>query len=405
MAFKTRYFVYTAKNFETGLTDITAKIRRNGAYVLGTDVTPIALTELDNGRYQLTLNNTQFTNAGGAGDYQIDVDSASKSAPVTRVVEITENDEDTIYALNQVMDGKLDVIDANVDQALVDIAAVKSDTASIKLTVEDTNTEVNDPVTGLVNIKALIDQIQSVVTNISNVTRFNAPVPKKLIKLDVGTKSYKVPVRVFDTAGNLEDVDSNQIQLTIKDNAGVSRDSYINGFVSQPHYITRLDVGKYEFQLDIPDTAPLENLIFEFTYNENTIPLSYVATSEVIPESDNNALALEATSQAILTDTADMQPKVTTILTAIEDATNGLVAIKNAIDVIDGVADGIAAELANGTYGLAALRTEIDTKASQTSVTAVTTNIDDNVKGAGFVQAEDSLHQISTRVYTGGTLN
>ena len=154
--YKDQYFVYSANKFQTGLTDVTARVRRNGVYVLGTDVTPLALTELDNGRYQLVLTAAQIVTAGGAGSFQIDVDSASKSAPATATRIITEHDEDDIITelaaidakidiIDTVVDGidtqldtvegKVDVIDSNVDQALLDIADVKT-------VVDSTNTEV-----------------------------------------------------------------------------------------------------------------------------------------------------------------------------------------------------------------------------------------------------------------------
>lgn len=434
MAFKTRYFVYSAKKFQTGLTDVTAKVRRNGVYVLGTNTTPLALTELDNGRYQLALNDTQFQTAGGAGDYQIDVDSASKSAPATLVREITENDADTIYALQQIIDGKVDaldakvdIVDANVDQALVDIAAVKADTGSIKITVEDTNSEVKNPTTGLVNIKALVDALQSSVDNISNVTRFQGPVPKKLLRPDVGTKSYIVPLRIFDSNGNLEAPDGN-LTVTVKNSAGTDRTAdYINGATGTAHVLAPISTGVYEMQIDIASTDPDEPLNFEFNYVEETLPQSQVTTSEIIPEStDNTGLALEATAQsilsdtnAILIDTAAMQPQVADIQSVVNNVTYGLAALKGLIDTIDTVVDSNNAELVNATYGLAAIKTALDGKASQASVDAVALALADKasqasvdaaqadltaIKGAGYVEADHSLKAIGDSVYSGGTI-
>ena len=44
--------IYLARNAATGLSDVTALVRRNGTYVLGTDTTPLPLSEVGNGRYQ-----------------------------------------------------------------------------------------------------------------------------------------------------------------------------------------------------------------------------------------------------------------------------------------------------------------------------------------------------------------
>lgn len=397
MAFKTRYFIYTARNFQTGLTDVVAKVRRNGVYVLGADVTPLALTELDNGRYQLTLNDAQFTAAGGAGDYQIDVDSATKSAPATLVREITENDPDTIYTFLAAVDAKIDIIDANVDQALLDIADVKT-------VVDNINSDIDNPTTGLVNIKALIDQIISITTNISNVTRFSAPIPKQMIRQDVGTKSYVVPIRLFDNAGNPEAPDGS-LTVSVKNSAGTDRTAaLINGAIATQHVLTPSSPGIYSMQIDVEDTEILEPLQFIFEYTENSVALSQVATSEIVEEVQLTGLALEATAQSILTDTADMQPRVADIQSVVNNVTYGLAALKTLIDTIDSVVDANNTELVNGTYGLSAIKTILDGKASQASVTAIQTVITDDVKGAGFVQAEDTLHQISSRIYSGGSI-
>jgi chaperonin cofactor prefoldin len=395
MALQTTYFIYTAKNNSTGLTDVTAKVRRNGAYVLGTDITPLTLTELDGGRYQLALSPAQLTTAGGAGLYDVYIDSASKPAPATAGKEVEVNDNDDL-------DSHLDTIETKIDTIDTEVGAIQTDITSIKSTVEDTNADINDGTTGLPNIKALIDALQSSVNNISNVTRFSAPLPKPMVRLDTGTKRYQIPVHLYDTNGNMEDPDSNQIQLLITDEAGNSRDSFTVGFTVQPHYITRNGAGDYQFELDIPDTADLEQLKFKFVYVEGGITLTQHAVTELVAEAQTSGTALESTSQTILTDTADMQPRVADIQSKVNDATFGLSALKTLLDTIAGYTDSIEGELANGTYGLSALQTLISTKASQSSVTAITTNLDDNVKGTGFSNTTDSLKAISDRVYTGG---
>lgn len=396
MALKNQYFVYRAKNNTTGLTDVVAKVRRNGVYVLGTDVTPLALTEIDSGRYQLVLSPAQQTTAGGAGWYDVYIDSASRQAPAIAGREIEVNDLDDLDADLSALDGKVDVVDGKVD-------IIDANIDSIKTTVEGTNSEVTNPTTGLVNIKALVDAVQNTVNNISNVTRFSAPLPRPLVRLDTGTKRYKLPINFYDTAGNMEDPDSNQIQIQLTDEAGNVRDSYLVGFTAQPYYATRNSEGDYFYELDIPDTADLEQINFKFSLLENAVPLVNNNVTEIVAESSTAGLALETTSQDILTDTADMQPRISDIQAKINDAGFGLSALKDLIDIIDSVVDSNAAELGNATYGLSALRAQLDLKASQVSVTAITTNLDDNVKGAGFNNTTDSLTEISSRVFTGGT--
>tara|TARA_Y100000310_G_scaffold243676_1_gene248245 strand:- start:18092 stop:19273 length:1182 start_codon:yes stop_codon:yes gene_type:complete len=391
MALKNERVIYTAKNAETGLSDVTANIRRNGVSV----ATGVSLSDIGNGRYELLLTPVILSGYGGAGYYDFYINSASKSAPATAARWILENDADDLNTTLGTIEGKIDVIDGNVDSIL-------SDTTSIKSTVEDTNTVINDPSVGLSNLKTLIDLVQNGVTNISNVTRFSAPIPKQLIRLETGTKRYKIPAYLYDNNGNMEDPDAEQIQLQITDESGNSRDSLIVGFTAQPFYLARNAQGQYEFELDIPDTAALEQLNFKFDYIEGSNSLTQGATTEVVQEAQASGLALEATSQDILTDTADMQPRVADIQSVVNDATFGLSALKTLLDTIDANTDGVESELANATYGLSAIRTQLDLKASQSSVNTLSSSVD-AAKGAGFVEADHSLESIGNRTFFGGT--
>ena len=116
-----------------------------------------------------------------------------------------------------------------------------------------------------------------------------------------------------------------------------------------------------------------------------------------------SGLALQSTLLDVLTDTAEVQPKVATILNMVNDVSSGLPALKALIDVVDSVVDDSNAELRDAVYGLSAIKNILDTKASQVSVDAVNTALTNDVKGAGFNNTTDSLTEISDRVYFGGT--
>ena len=98
-----------------------------------------------------------------------------------------------------------------------------------------------------------------------------------------------------------------------------------------------------------------------------------------------SGLALEATSQDILT-------RVTDIQTKINDGTAGLVAIKNAIDVIDTNVDSILTNTVSIESKIDILDTNLDTALVDLT----------DIKGVGFATADDSLKAISDRVFTGG---
>lgn len=377
MSLKTQRLIYTAKNFEAGLTDVTASIRRNGASV----ATGVALSEVSLGRYELVLSPATITGYGGAGYFDFYINSASKSAPATASRWILENDEDDLRAGQLAVEAKVDIIDTNVD-------AIKAD--------------VQSGTFGLAALKALIDSVQSSVSNIQNATRFVAAIPANLIKPSSGSTSYRIPIRVYNGAGALEDPDTNSVAVSITDESGNDKTSYLAGFVAGPVNATRTGVGVYYIDMAIPSTADLEQLNFNFAYSEASVAISAVRTSQVISDTQASGFALETTAQDILTDTADMQPRVNDIQTKINSATFGLSALKDLIDILDLNVDSTLAAVNNGTYGLSAIKTALDSKASQASVTAVQTTLDSDVKGTGFSNTTDSLKAISDRIYTGG---
>lgn len=389
-------FIYLARNASTGLLDVTAVVRRNGVEVLGTDVTPLPLVEMDSGRYELVLTAAQLNTAGGAGEYDVLINSASKNAPGLGYRYITENDNDDLEAHITIVEGKIDAIQS-------DVTAIGVDVTSIKGTVEDTNTEVKSPTHGLSEIKNVVDALESAITQIQNNTRFTVTLPTQMVILSSGVKAYRVWSAFFDTTGNLEDPDGDTITVSIQDDQGASRNDYLKDSVAGSTVdMTKDSTGIYFIDVEIPDTAVEEQNIYFFDYVENTIALKQVKTTNLIQEVNASGLALEATSQSIKTVVDTMAPQIVDIQNKINDAGFGLSAIRNAITAVQSTVDSNNNVLTDATFGLSALKTILDTKASQASVDAVDTKIDDDVKGTGFVQAEDTLHQISGRVFFGG---
>lgn len=387
--------IYLARNATTGLTDVTAQIRRDGGFVLGTDTTPLPLVEVGNGRYELILSASQLNSAGGAGYFDFYINSASRNAPAITGFFITEANEDDLAAKQITIEGKIDALQ-------VDVTSLVTDVTSIKTTVEDTNSEVNSGTHGLVEIKNVVDALQGALGQIQNNTRFTSTLPVELVKPSSGSNSYRIWSVLFDETGNLEDPDGN-ITVSVEDETGNNRNDYLVGSVgSAAVNMTQDSTGVYRIDLSIPDTAPEEQLLFFFNYVENSKPQTQVKTTNVKAEVNATGLALEITSQSIKTTVETMAPQVADIQTKINDASIGLASIKNAITAVDTTVQANNGLLTNGTFGLAALLAEIQSKASQLSIDAIDTKIDDDIKGTGFDQAEDTLTQISGRVFFGG---
>jgi hypothetical protein len=399
MAIKNRYVYYQARNNRTGLTDVTANIYKeaNGADVAV--ATGLALAEVSAanapGVYALELTAAQLTGFGGKGVYSAYINSATRNAPAVAKFEVFVNDNDDLEAI-------LVSIESKVDTVLSNQATAQADISSIKTTVESTNTTVTDVNVGNANLKALLDQAIASIQSVQNNTKFVAVIPPQIEIPDSGTNRVQVPIRIFNTQGDLEDPDTQQVQVSAKNEAGLDRSNYIVGFTSGPVDATRTSKGVYVIDLDIPDSAGAEQLILEFDYVENSIPLNYPRTAELVPAALASGFALQSTLLDVLTDTSDMQPRVVAIESILNDGTVGLAALKALIDIIDGVVDDTNAKVNDATFGLASLKTILDTKASQLSVDALNTILTNDVKGAGFDQAEDTLHEISLRTFSGG---
>ena len=333
--------LYQSKALATGLTDVKAQVYLNNvAKAVGASA--LALTELDAtnspGIYELLIPGATLTSYGvTAGSYnalEITIDSASKSAPAPWRGEITVSNNDDLEAHLVLQD--------------VAIAAVKADTAAIKVDLES-------GASSLANILAAVTAIQ-------NNAGFSIPVPTTLIKPASGSNTYRLPVTIYNEKNLLVDPDTNSIVVTLVNQAGADRSSYLVGVSGTSAPAVRDSQGQYHIDLGIPSTAAQEELIFTFSYAIGGAATARKAVTEVITDVAADGFALQTTLLSVQTTASSTN-------TAVLDSTNGLVAIKAAI-------------VANNT------------------------EITSNVEGTGFVSSTDSLHGIrlflAANIYVGG---
>lgn len=399
MSLKTERILYVARNNQTGLTDITARIERNGVNV----ATAVALAEVDAinfpGVYELVLTPGQLATYGGSGYFSFHINSVSKDAPAVTARWILNNDADDLAAASLITDGKVDNVIAS--QAAQDLVL-----ANIQTKVTDTNNLSNSGVYGFAAIKSLIDAMSSKISNIQNNTMFSADLNATLVRPESGSKTYRVPVRIFDLNGNPEDPDTNEVLVSVKDESGNDRTNLLFGYVAGAVAAVRDGVGIYHIDVVIAGSTQLEQLIFEFVYSETnnaiTITKNHTRTTEIVASVQASGLAQQVTVQEILDDTSVMQPQVADIQLKVNNATYGLSALKDLLDIIDGVNDANNALLTDAGFGLSAINSALSSKASQVSVDNIGTNINTNVLGAGHNAATDSLKAISDRLFSGG---
>lgn len=357
---------YQSKNFTTGLTDVKAQVYLNGVAKAtgGTAITATAnangskITELDAtnspGIYEVLLKAADLTAwgvaQGQANFLAVDIDSTSKSAPAPFRALLTVASDDDI-------DVKLGTpAGASVS---ADIAAVKTDTAAIKADLETGSSS-------LANILAAIQSVQNGV--ISNGIGY--VIPALIIPASSST-TYRIPITVMNNDGALVDPTSNLVTVGLLNAAGTDRGSFLTGSSGSPATVaaTRDSLGQYHVNVVIPSSAVQEDLIFSFAYTIGANAMVRFGQSQTITDVNADGLALQSTLLAVKSD--------------VEDATNGLAAIKAAV---------------NGVQTTAT--------ANATAIAALQSDVTSNVEGAGFSNTTDSLHQISTylraNLFTGG---
>ena len=115
---------------------------------------------------------------------------------------------------------------------------------------------------------------QASVDAIQNSTRFVGIVQSPMILPVSGSKDYKYFVRLYDTAGLPQDPDANSMKIRIEETGGV--------VVIATTAMTRTDVGQYEFVYTVNSTDTEQPLNVFFEYDENAVAFQQVRTTEVV---------------------------------------------------------------------------------------------------------------------------
>lgn len=408
MALRTKFIYYRARNDGTGKTVEIVDAQKNGVDITGLNGLGFAEVDGSNqpGVYRLNLTDALLIAANVLAvkddiiQLYINDTAVGLVAPAIVKFQVHEETEDSIFDLIEVVEGKVDTIDGIVDTILVDTADMQPRIVDIETDVDANRTTLESGTFGLSALKDLIDSMQTTIDNIQNVTRFSAAVSSRSVIPSAGNNDYRATMQLFDTDGNLEDPDTNQIEVSAKDETGANVTAAVLIFGTQSDNgngkidAVKDSTGQYRFDYRVANTqSPGTQITFLFEYEENSKPLAASRVTDLIDDLAASGSALESTSQDILDDTADMEPRVADIQTKINSATFGLAALKDLIDVIDSVVDGNATILGSGSFGNSALKDLID---------SLQGDITDDVKGSGFSNSTDSLKEISDRVFSGG---
>ena len=358
-AMKPIRLLYQARGNQTGLTDVKAQIYLNGV-AKATGVGAIVLTEVNSsnvpGLYELLIPAGTLTTWGvnQTTSFYVEglIDSVVKPAPAAfrTIAEVASTDDlDVAVAALSLKVGT----PAGASIA-ADIAAIKSDTAAIKVDLES----------GPNSLATILTAVQAIQNNAG----FSIPVPAELVKPATGTNLYRIPLTIYDEKNALVDPDTNAIVVTLVNSAGTDRSTLLTGNSGGSAPAVRDSLGQYHIDITISPSTVEEELIFKFAYAIGGAATARMSTTMVEANLTASGFALQSTLLSVQSDVAAVK-------TDVESVTSGLGAIKTAVDNTKTAVDNANLTLAD-------------------------------IEGAGFSTSTDSLKAISAyllaNIYIGG---
>ena len=294
--------------------------------------------------------------------------------------------EAKIAIIDTVVDGIAATLGTPVGSSLsADIAAVKAETALIKTDTTNIISTIGTPIYG--TVVADIADIASKVGGIQNNTRTTVAILDEFEMPPTGqTYFYLIQLNNFDSVGNMEAPDSAPT-VTVVSFSGVNRSGNLVDDAGNPSTTMIFDSeGRYHIRYKVTDSHPVnEGLLFTFDIIEGGVTRKIDRVARVVEEISSTFTAADrATLGDILTDTADMQPKlgtpVTTIsgdIAAVKSDTANIVAKDDVIDTNVSTALVEIAEIQSkdsnltfdrSTDSLEAIRDKLDAFSSSPSV-------------------------------------
>ncbi len=414
----THRIIYVAKNFTTGLTNVTGV-----AY--GPDGTRrpstggYAFTELGTGT---GIYYYDFATTGlAAGEWTFKVNSATQHAMASSSVQLVDGatldntpfegidtNIDTINSNLTVVDGVVDGIDGKIGTPAgaslsADVAAIKTvvdtingntDTVESSLTTIDANVTSIDGKIGtptgssvssdIAAMQADIDALSTAVSGISNSTKNTWVTSEEVIIPASGSISRRIFMNVFDSAGNMEDPDSSQIRVQVYTMAGTDVTTQFVAGV-EPIYMTRDAVGQYRIDFVVESTDAEQPLVFKHTYSESALTVVRQGVVELVAAVNADIGTRLDSIDAALTTIEGYTDTVETVLGTPEGASLAadIAAIKDVVDTVNTNTDTVESGLSTANSNITAIDGKIGTPegASLSADVAAIKDVVDTING------------------------
>ena len=185
-----------------------------------------------------------------------------------------------VAAVKSVVDG----IQSDLSNGTDGLGALKDLIDTVDTVADGIQSDLSNGTDGLGVIKSAIDAVSTAVSAVQNNTRFVAVVPPKLNRPGSGSEAVGIVAYLYDTSGNMEDPDSNELFVKIMQVDGTAiasryySDSGLSSAISAEgsgtfsgyYPLTRVAAGKYMFFYKSSTGDAEESLSVEFGWEEGS---------------------------------------------------------------------------------------------------------------------------------------
>ena len=371
-------------DIDTGVNNIEAKLPTN--YIMGSSVQTDKDDEID--AIKAKTDDLAFT----AGNVHADIQEYNTHPDVDLAddaITAAKFDETTAYPLKSDDSGSTQVARTGADA--------------------DTLETLSDQ----------IDGVQTSVDGIQNNTNFVATVPQHMLIPDSGDTMYKITVHFYDSDGNMEDPDSNEIDILYEGVDGTDKDAFFDdaggitgataGVIDANMWkMVRIGVGHYETYYKLPSTESPEQWTASFKLNEASTLLQYARSTNVVDETPGSTTLADNTTNADIIAEALKERDVSGVSavsgSVYKDIMDNIDTNETKIDTVDTVVDAIKAKTDNLPADPAS---ETNVDANETKIDAIDTVVDaikavtDNLPNSGALTDIDTgINNIEAKLPT-----
>lgn len=375
------------------------------------DVNTAELANIDFGATMKASINTEVDNALNTA-----IPGGPTADSVNERVKAIDDKLPTNYIMGSSVvtdkDDEIDAIKAKTDLIPADIATqLDTNVPAIKAKTDNLPSDPADEslLEAEINAnEAKIDTLQTAVTAIQNNTRFTAAVPTYMTKPDAGNEAYRIACNMYDTIGNMEDPDDNEVMIRVMEDDG----TYMTANLYKENTLTnaldnatdqvafpaasgwkaleREATGKFYCFYKVTSVATEETLTSEFGWEESNVAIYQSRSTEVADiHGDLTAILADTVAIKAKTDNLPVDPADESLLeteinaneTKIDTLQTDITAIKGYIDTeiaaikavtdtltLAAIADAVHDEVTEGTITMRqAVRLMLSMLASKSS--------------------------------------